>query len=129
MKMGLTAPDLKRNFDERVEARDSLRAEIGGRVESNAVNTFKQASGFGKQLSTPTVGVGLLGRHLAPCTRGFAKMQAHWDCWRGLAARGVQDMSRDALHIPSHFFRRSCVICRCCSAASQSSVFSSFCIR
>src|SRR5262245_17770435 len=113
MKMGLPGPDLKRNFNKREEARDSLRAEIRGRVESNAVNTFKQASGFGKQLGTATVGVGLLGRHLAPSTRRFAKIEAHRDCWRGHAARSVQDMSRDALHMSSHFFRRSCVICRC----------------
>src|ERR1043166_2234950 len=110
VKVGFAGANLKRNLDKRVEAAHSLRAEIGGGVEGQAVKALNQGFAFGKELEAAAVRVGLLQGNLPPCARGLPKIQADGNCGSGSAMSGIQNVGRDAIHIPSHFLRRSCVI-------------------
>src|SRR5579862_4639107 len=128
MEMRFAGAGVKRDFDKRIQSADSLRSEIGSGVKGEAVEAFGESLLFGEQVEAAAVGIGLCGRKLAPGTAGFAEIETQRNGWSRLTARGVQDMSGDAIHRPSHFFRRSWVIWRCCSAASRSSLPASLCI-
>ncbi len=49
-------------------------------------------------------------------------LKVHRNAGCGFAEHHVQYMCRNRAHSASHFPRRICVICRCCSAASLNSV-------
>ena len=126
MEVGFAIRHLKSNFDGRIEALNFLSEVIRRRVEREAIGAGAKSFVLGQQFWAAAILVGLRDGKHAPLSARILPFEAHGYVLSGLAERDVEDVGGYAGHEESHFLSRRCAIWRCCSAASRSSVVSSF---
>ena len=126
MKVRFTVAHLKRNLDDWIKSVDLLSKVIARGVKCQTVIARTKSFVFGQQLGqrpSPSVREENIRRHSPPDS---CRSSRTGTSFAGLPLSCVQNMGGNSIHEESHFFSRRCAICRCCSAASRSSVASSF---
>jgi len=125
VKVRFAFMNLERDFHDGVKPFDFLRVMVARRIEAQAVKAGAKRIAFGEQLGAAAIGVRAGRGEGDPIAGDFPALEAHSNAARGLALGGVENVGGDSFHAESHFFSRIWAICRCCSAASKSSVSSS----
>src|SRR5579862_1119742 len=129
MEVGFAVLHLECNLHHWIESLHLLPEMVTRSIEGKAIRARANNFVFRQQLSAAAVFIGLGSGENAPFSGGFLPFEAHGNILCGLPLRGIQNVSGNSTHDTSHFLRRRCAIWRCCSAASRSSVASSFCKR
>jgi len=126
----LAVDDDKSNFDEGVEALKLLLFIVDGGCEVNSIDPRLKLMVRWQQVLAATVSIRVVIVEERPYAVDKTGKRDGNSRSRTAASR-VENMRRDAhcLLTFNHLFKRSCVIWRCCSAASRSSVAWSFCMR
>src|SRR6201996_3701431 len=104
--------------DFRIDAGACFVLHICTGGEREPINSF---CGVGREIAAASVDVGCTCADLGPHVT-MRSVKPNGDAHGRLAEHGVENMCRNPAHCVSHFPRRICMICRCCSAASRSSV-------
>src|SRR6516225_11209874 len=92
MKVRFSAAHLKCDFDERIQALDTLRGKIIRCRERKPVDPFREAMVFRQKLGAAAVGIGSTRGQLPPGPRQVAVLEAHGNRGSGLAAYSIQNV-------------------------------------
>src|SRR6266576_3614961 len=129
VQVRVTAANLKRDLHNRIQTFHAASGEVARDVKRQAMRSFRESCTFRQQLAASSVLIGLRGSNQHPFAGRNLTFQAHRHTRSGFALCRIQNVSRNLAHPVTHFLSRMCMICRCSSAASCSSVASSLCSR
>ncbi len=102
-----------------------LRPKISSRFKAQPKSSRLRRFPRWQQTFHPPVSIRHAAPNFPPNPALFA-LQSYMHAHRWPTQRQIQNVRRNPAHRASHFRSRSCVICRCCSAASRNSVSASF---
>src|SRR3989440_2819300 len=129
VQVRFTAANSKRDLHNRVQSFHAASGEVARDVKRQAMRSFRERCTFRQQLAASSVLIGLRRSNQHPFAGRFLTLQAHRHTRSGFALGRIQNVRRNLTHPVIHFLSRMCMICRCSSAASCSSVASSLCSR
>jgi len=110
--------DAKGDGHFRINTWPALASEICARIEGKPIRSCFLTP---REFAAPSIRIGCAHHNVEPCIV-LALFQPQCDADGRLAEHCIKDMRRNCTHSISHFPKRICVICRCCSAASCNSV-------
>jgi len=106
MEMRFAGVNVKSDLDGRIQTTNSLRGKIFSGAKSKTIVPFREIAASRQQLRAAAVAIGLGGCEFQPVSRYVCTIEADWYGDGGFAECGIQNVSRNPIHTPSHFSKR-----------------------